>query len=294
MQNPFKGISVVIPTPFTASDEVDEDALRAHISFLIESGVHAIMPTGSTGEFTALAEEEIQNVLKITVDEAAGRIPVIAGAAAVSTAHTIARCQFAKDNGASGVLVVSPYYCHPGDEEIYGHFKALSDSVDIPIMLYNNPGTSGVDILPELAARIGQLDNIVCMKESSGDMTRVCDIMRRVGDKMDIFCGCDTLAMEMFLVGAVGWVAPPANVVPKLCVELYELAAVQKDIEKAKALYFKMLPLFHLFEATGQYIQLVKAGLEVLGRPVGIPRKPLLPASKEHTAAIEAILKSLA
>ncbi|MHC4800207.1 MAG: dihydrodipicolinate synthase family protein, partial [Planctomycetota bacterium] len=131
------------------------------------------------------------------------------------------------------------------------------------------------------------------IKESSGDMSRVAEIMRLCGDKIDIFCGCDTLSMEMFLVGAKGWVAPPANMVPDLCVQLYELAAVQKDIQQAKELYFKLLPLLTMFETTGQYVQLTKAGLEILGRPYGNPRSPLLPPTDEDKQRLREILETL-
>lgn len=290
----FQGVFAVLCTPFNENGEVDEGALKKHLRYLIdEGGVHGVIPTGSTGEFAALSDDEIRKVIDITVQEVDGKTDVIAGTAAVSTKQTIERSRYAKEAGADGALVVSPYYCHPNGEELYTHFQTLAQSVDMPIMLYNNPGTSGVDILPDLVVRIAECENIVCIKESSGDMTRICDILRRCGDKLDVFCGCDTLTMEMFLVGAVGWVSPPANIIPKLCVKLYDLAAVQKDIEKAKDLYFKLLPLFQLFESTGQYVQLTKAGLDILGRPVGIPRKPLLPPSEAAKQGLKKILDSL-
>ncbi len=294
MQNPFRGVYVVMCTPFTKDGSVDEQALRQHVRNLIDvGGVHGVMPVGSTGEFAALTDDEIRRVIDVTVDEVAGQIPVVAGTAAVSTAKTIANTQYAKDAGADGALIVSPYYCHPNAEEIVGHFRAVSGAVDLPIMLYNNPGTSGVDIWPETVAQVAECDNIVCIKESSGDMTRVCDIMRRCGDKIDVFCGCDTLVMEMLLMGAVGWVAPPANFIPELCVSLHDAIVVDKDIDAARKLYYKMLPLLHMFESTGQYIQLSKAALNILDRPYGIPRLPLLPASDGAQRRLKAILDSV-
>ena len=131
------------------------------------------------------------------------------------------------------------------------------------------------------------------MKESSGDMTRVAEIMRRCGDKMTVLCGCDTLALEMLAMGVPGWVAAPSNVVPRQCVELYELVAEKHDFDAAKELYFKMLPLFDMFESTGQYVQLVKAGLGMLGRPVGMPRRPLLLPSEELQGKLKKMLDGL-
>lgn len=294
MNKKFHGVYAVICTPFNQDDKIDEAVLRNHLRYLVDDGaVHGIIPTGSTGEFAAMSDQDLQQVVDITVNEVNGKIPVVAGAAAVSTRDTIERCQYAQKAGADGVMVVAPYYCHPNEREIYEHYKALAESIDLPIMIYNNPGTSGVDILPCLVARLADFEQISYIKESSGDMTRVAEIMRRCGDKIDIFCGCDTLSMEMFLMGAKGWIAPPANMIPNLCVQLYELVAEQKDVPKARQLYFKLLPLLTMFETTGQYVQLTKAGLEILGRPYGNPRRPLLPPTDEDRQRLKHILQTL-
>ncbi|HUT16418.1 MAG TPA: 4-hydroxy-tetrahydrodipicolinate synthase [Anaerolineae bacterium] len=294
MVKKWHGVFGVLCTPFAEDEQVDEQVLRRHIRFLLDEGrVHGIIPTGSTGEFVLLSEEERKKVVDITIDEVKGSVPVVVGAAAASTRDTIMHAQYAQEVGADGVMVVSPYYCHPSQEELYEHYRTLAQNIDIPIMLYNNPATSGVDILPPLAERLAKIDNVSYIKESTGDMGRVAEIMRRCGDRMTVLCGCDTLALEMFAMGVRGWVAAPANVVPGLCVELYELAVVQGDLAKARELYFKLLPLFDMFESTGQYVQLVKAGLEMLGRPAGVPRRPLLPASKHARARLWAILESL-
>ncbi len=294
MKNTFKGIYAVLCTPFAADGGLDEQAMRGQLRYLLdEGGVHGVIPNGSTGEFAALTDDELHRVIDVTVDEVAGKVPVVAGTAAVATAKTIANTQYAKDAGADGALIVSPYYCHPGVEELYAHFKAVAEAVDLPIMLYNNPSTSGVDIQPDLVARIAEFDNIVCVKESSGDMARLCDIRRRCGDRVDVFCGCDTLTLEMLTLGAVGWVSPPANLIPRQCVELYETVVVAKDTDKAMELYFRLLPLFTLFESSGQYVQLTKAGLGLLGRPFGVPRKPLLPPSKQLQQQLKSILDDI-
>jgi 4-hydroxy-tetrahydrodipicolinate synthase len=294
MDKKFQGVYAVICTPFTEDDNIDETALRKHLRYLVDQGdVHGIIPTGSTGEFAAMSDQELRQAADITIDEVKGKVPVVVGTAAVSTRETIKRSQYAQKAGADGVMVVPPYYCHPNQREIYEHYKALVESVELPIVLYNNPGTSGVDMLPPLVARLVEFEQISHIKESSGDMTRVAEIMRLCGDNIDIFCGCDTLSMEMFLVGAKGWVAPPANMIPNLCARLFELAAVQKDIQKARELYFKLLPLLTMFETTGQYVQLTKAGLEILGRPYGNPRRPLLPPTDEDKQRLRKILETL-
>ncbi len=290
----LQGVFAVLCTPFTQNDEVDEAALRKHVRYLIDEGKsHGIIPNGSTGEFVALSQAERNVIAEIVIDEVAGKVPVVVGAASVSTKETITYTQHAQNAGADGVMIVPSYYCHPNEEEIFGHYKTIAQNTDIEIILYNNPGTSGVDMHPELIARLAGFERISYVKESSGDMTRVAEIQRLCGDKMRVFCGCDNLSLEMFMMGAVGWIVPAGNMIPQLCVELYELAAVEKDFEKARQLYFKLLPLFTMFETTGQYIQLTKAGLEILGRAYGIPRRPLLPPTAEHKQQLREILAAL-
>lgn len=294
MNKIFQGVYAVLCTPFTKDDKIDETALRKHVRFLVDEGkIHGVIPNGSTGEFAALSEAERKAIVKIVIDEVSGKVPVVVGTASVSTKETVMYTQYAANSGADGVMIVAPYYCHPNDEEIFGHYKTIAENTDIEIMVYNNPSTSGVDMQPALIARLAEFDRISHVKESSGDMTRLAAIQRLCGDKMRIFCGCDNLSLEMFMMGAVGWVAPPANMIPQLCVELYELAAAKKDFEKARELYFKLLPLFTLFETTGQYVQLTKAGLEILGRPFGIPRKPLLPPTDEDKQRFKEIFATL-
>jgi len=264
------------------------------LRFLLdEGGVHGVIPTGSTGEFAALSEAERKRVVEVTLDEVNGKVPVIAGAAAVSTRDTIMYSQFAEQAGADGVMIVAPYYCNPTQSELYEHYKSVAKKIRIPIMLYNNPHTSGVDMLPPLVARLAQIDNITHIKESTGDMHRVSQIMRLCGDKMTVMCGADDLALEMFAMGIRGWVAAPSNVIPKQCVKLYELAVVRKDMEKARELYFKILPFFAALES-GQFVQYVKAALEILGRSIGAPRPPLRLPDKESYRELKKVLDGLA
>ena len=294
MEKKYKGILAVVCTPFGQDGSVDEKALRAHLRWLLDDcGVHAIIPCGSTGEFAFLAQEEREKVVKITVDEVGKKVPVIAGSAACSTQETIATAQTYQKMGVDGVMVVPSYYGSLKQVELKYHFTALAKNLDLPIVVYNNPGTSGSDILPELVAELAEFDNIVAIKESTGQMQRVTEIMRLCGDKIEVLCGCDNLSMEMFACGVDGWVAAPANIIAKYCVALYDLMIVKKDYVKGRDLYYTLLPLFNLFEESGLYVQLAKTGSAMLGRPIGEPRKPLLPPTKELVDQLKGILDKI-
>ena len=216
MAEKWFGVFAVVCTPFTENEELDEATLRRHISFLLDAGVHGIVPTGSTSEFASLSEAERKRIVDITIAEVKGRVPVVVGAAAVSTRDTIMYSRYAEKAGADGVMIVPPYYCHPTEREMYHHYKDVADTIHLPIMLYNNPWTSGVDMQPCLVERLSEIENVAYIKESSGDMRRVSEIMRLCGGRMTVFCGTDNLTLEMFAVGVQGWVAAPAHAIPEL------------------------------------------------------------------------------
>jgi 4-hydroxy-tetrahydrodipicolinate synthase len=289
----LEGVFAVSCTPFDAAGEVDERVLRRHVLWMLDEGVDGVIPTGSTGEFAFLSEDERRRVLAVTLEAAGGRVPVYAGAAACATRETVRHARHAEQAGADGVMIVSPYYGHLSQDELYHHFRAVSESIAIPVILYNNPGTTGSDVLAETVARLAELRNIVAVKESTGEMQRVNEIMRLCGDQIEVICGCDTLPLEMFLMGVRGWVAAPANAIPRECVALYRLAVEQRDIMAARDLYDILLPLFELFEGSGQYVQLNKAALEMQGRSIGAPRPPLLPVTEERRAQLRGILDSI-
>ncbi len=294
MTKEFRGVYVANCTAFTDDGRIDETALRKHVRFLLDDGqVHGLIPAGGCGEFAAMSMEERNLVVDITVDETRRKVPVVAGAAAVSTRDTVRLAQHAQEAGADGVMVVAPYYCHPGDDEIYLHYKALSESIDIPIMLYNNPGTSGVDMRPELVERLAGLKHVAYIKESTGDMRRTAEIIQRCGEKIKVFSGADNLALEFFGLGAVGWVCATGNLVPRLCSRMFELAAGDQNWAEARQLYFKALPLLNMLEY-GPLVQCLKAGLEILGRPIGHPRPPLQDLPQHQRAVLRDMLTKLA
>jgi len=286
----WHGVFAVMFTPFKDDESLDEKALRAHIDFLIEEGrVHGIICTGSTGEFASLSDDERKKVVDITIRQARHRVPVLVGAAANSTSHTIQYSQYAQKAGAEGLMIVHPFYCRPDERELYAHYRAVAASVGIPIMIYNNPYTSGVDMKPELLARLAGVKNIEYVKESSEDIKRIGQIKRLCGDRITIFTGCDNTMFESFLMGAAGWVSGSANIIPRECVELYTLTT-SGDLEKARQLYYRMLPLGDMFELEGKFIQYLKAGSALLGRPAGMPRRPLLPPQDKDVRRLKEAL----
>ena len=279
MTDRFKGVYVAIVTPMTPEEAVDHAALAGVVEYLLDQGIHGIIPLGSTGEYYALDAREREAVLKTVIETVGGRVPVVAGANAASTREVLGYCRQAEQLGAQGVLLAAPYYSLPTPDELFAHFRAVDDAIGIPIMLYNYPGRTGVDMKPELIERLAELDRIQYVKESSGDVTRISEIIRRCGDKITVFCGCDTIALESFALGVAGWVAGVANFLPKLHVELFDLAVRNNDFLTARKLYYKLLPILTLMEGGGKYTQFCKAGCALLGRPVGPPRRPLLPAT---------------
>jgi 4-hydroxy-tetrahydrodipicolinate synthase len=275
----------------TEDEELDLAAYRRHLRYLIDEGkVHGIVATGSTGEFASLSAGERTSVVDTAIDEAGGEVPVVVGAAAVSTRDTIKYCQYAQQAGAAGVMLVHPYYCAPDEREMDEHLKAVAKSIDIPIMIYNNPFCSSYDMPPSQVARLAEIENISYIKESSGSVKRLSQIIKLCGDKMMVFCGDDLLPFESFALGAKGWVAAGANVFPKQAVELFELLAVKKDLDKAREVWFKLQPFTHLMESSGKFVQYAKAGCEIRGRPVGPPRKPFLRPTEEEFRTLKAAI----
>jgi 4-hydroxy-tetrahydrodipicolinate synthase len=277
----------------TANSEVDYDILGKFAEHLIDSGVHGLTPLGSTGEFYALTSDERHDVLKGTIEAAGGRVPVLAGTNASSTQDVVFYSRQAEKLGASGILLAPPYYSIPILDELYEHFRAVNDAIGIPIMLYNYPARTGVDITPDFVGRLTALKNIQYIKESTGEMTRVSELIQRFEGRIGVFCGCDTISLESFVLGAVGWVGGIANVLPKTHVKLYDLASVQGDIPAARKFYYEILSALQLIEGGGRYTQYVKAGCEIMGHPVGPPRGPLQPVSKEAYGNLKEILNTI-
>lgn len=293
MTKSFEGVITVVCTPFDANDHIDEQKLRNHVESLVQSGkVNAILPCGGSGEANLLTQQEWETVVTVVAETVDSRVPLIVGCSDITTKNTINRLKFAEKAGADGAMVSPSWYVGPNERELYEHFKALSEASHLPVILYNNPHSTGVDVKPEQIAKIAELGQVKYKKTTSGDMTRLAAVERLCGDKVKFLVGCDPLALEQFLMGAVGWITPCGNFMAGLLHDLYDLTVHNKDLVRAKTLYYNMLPMFTLFEA-GAYIQLTKYAMKALGTEYGEPRRPLLSASPETQAKMDVILKQL-
>jgi 4-hydroxy-tetrahydrodipicolinate synthase len=293
MKTKLHGVLVALVTPMKANLEIDFNTLERHIAAMIAAGVHGLIPLGSTGEFYALSAQERHDVLQATLKAADGRVPIVAGANAGSTRDVVAFSREAEQLGCDGVMLAPPYYSLPQPNELRAHLKAVNDAIGIPIMLYNYPGRTGVDMTPEFIERLASLKNVCYVKESTGEIGRISTLLRRCGDRLGIFCGGDTVAFESLALGAVGWVGGVSNVVPRSHVELYRLMAEKRDYAAARKLYFQMLPLLGLMEGGGKYTQWVKAACGLMGRPVGAPRAPLCAATAAELKQLKAALAEI-
>jgi len=286
----LEGSFAVMATPFTEDEKVDYQGLEKNIEFYLQNGIHGLIALGSTGEVISLTEEERLKIAEFVVEKTAGRVPVCIGTTDESTTKAIEYSQHARNAGADAVMILMPYYMKPLQEEMIYHFETIAEKVDIPIMVYNNPGTSGVDLTLESVLKLVDRENIQYIKESTGEVRRLRDINRLAEGKITTFCGCDDLALESFFMGARGWVSVVANFMPEEAAGLYE-AAVKKDYERARELYEKLLPFCIELETCGKLVQLTKYCLDQRGACGGYCRKPRLPLSEEYQQKIDRMLK---
>ena len=286
----FRGVFGFPVTPTKDDGEkVDEDRLRSHLDYLIERGVKGVAVLGSTGAIGSFSEEERRRITTTTVKHVNGRVPVIIGTGALTTSDAVRLSKFAEDSGADGVIVVPITYWPLTDNEIYEHYKAIANAISIPIVVYNNPWTTGTDIKPPVLARLAEIENIRYVKESSGDVTRVTSIARLTKGTMTIFNGWEPSAFEAFMAGADGWFAGMTNVIPRQCVELFDLAVEKRDVLGARELFRRMYPLCE-FVAEKSHVRVAHTALDLMGRPVGPPRRPLRMLGAEDRNRLERIL----
>ena len=229
----FQGSMVALVTPMQPDCSVDIPALNKLIEFHIENNTDAIVAMGTTGESATFSHNEHQVVIRQVIQQVNERIPVIAGTGSNSTSEAVALTKFAKEAGASGVLLVTPYYNKPPQEGLYQHYKTIAESVDIPQILYNVPGRTACDLLPETVQRLAKFDNIIGIKEATGDLKRLHRIRELCGDNFELYSGDDATAAEFILQGGQGGISVTANVAPKALKNLYQ-AALDKDITKVK------------------------------------------------------------
>lgn len=285
----FTGVLPAVVTPFK-NGEVDEEGLRQLIEFQIENGVHGIVPCGTTGESATLSHEEHERVVEITVDQAKGRVPVVAGTGSNNTAEAIRLTAHAKKVGANGVLMISPYYNKPTQEGIYQHYKKVAEEVDIPIIVYNIPGRTASNIEPTTFARLAEIRNIVGVKEASGSMKQITEIIRLCGDKLTVVSGEDFLTYPLMSVGGKGVICVVANIVPRDMADLCNLL-LAGDYDKGRELYYRLLPLCHsMFVETNPAP--IKAALAMMGKISSDEvRLPLASMSDDNLAKVRKALE---
>lgn len=273
----FHGSMVAMVTPMQADGALDPESLRRLVEFHIEQGSNAIVAVGTTGESATLDEEEHCRVIRQVVDFAAGRIPVIAGTGANSTTEAIMLTRCAMQAGADACLLVTPYYNKPTQQGLYLHHKAVAEAVPIPQILYNVPGRTACDMLPETVQRLAAIPNIIGIKEATGDLARAREILDRCGDTIDIYAGDDATAMDIILMGGKGVISVTANVAPRLMHEMCA-AALADDRAKASSINNRLMALHKDLFIESNPIP-VKWALHQMGLiPPGI-RLPLTPLS---------------
>ena len=274
----FHGSMVALVTPMQADGTVDNESLEALVDFHIVNGTDAIIAVGTTGESATLDEHEHCATIRRVVEHAAGRIPIIAGTGANSTREAIDLTRCAMQAGADACLLVTPYYNKPTQEGLYLHHRAVAEAVSIPQILYNVPGRTAVDMLPETVERLATISNIVGIKEATGDLARGQEILDRCGDKLDLYSGDDATAMELILAGAKGDISVTANVAPKAMHEMCA-AALRGDRAEAERINATLMPLHENLFLEANPIP-VKWALQEMGLiPEGI-RLPLTPLAE--------------
>lgn len=282
------GIIPAMVTPLTQDDALNEPALRRLTNHLIDGGSHGLFAVGSQGEFWALSAEEKQRVWEVVVDETNGRTPVYAGTAAVTTREAIMLTQMAEKAGVDAVSILTPFFLSPTDDELFDHYRAIAEATALPIVLYTNPARTGVKISPGLLARLAEIENIVGIKDSSGDLQLTAQYVRVVPDDFAVLMGRDTLILAGLLYGAKGSIAATANVQPALVVDIYE-RFVAGDLEGAKFAQEALAPLRLAF-TWGTFPVVIKEALDLMGMEGGPARAPVGAMTPEQRERLKQVL----
>lgn len=286
----FRGAFVAIVTPFI-NGKVDEQGLRDLIEFQIAGGTHGIVPCGTTGESATMDHQEHHRVVELTIEAVNGRVPVLAGTGSNSTAESIELTRHAKEAGADGALMITPYYNRPSQEGLYQHFKAVAEAVDLPIILYNVPSRTGVNMLPETVARCAAIDNIVGIKEATGSLNQISEVIRLCPEDFALMSGDDFTAMATVAVGGTGVISVTSNVAPADMAQMME-AALNGEYSRARELHYKLFPLMQAMFFDSNPVP-AKTALARMGKITsGEPRMPLYPMNDGTRARLEEVLSA--
>ena len=291
MRTKFTGLGTALVTPFTKSGEMDEKAVRRLGRRQIDSGTHFLVPVGTTGENPTLETSERIRMVEILVDEARGQVPVLAGAGGYNTREVVHLAKAMHKAGADGLLSVTPYYNKPTQEGIVQHFTAIADATPLPIVLYNIAGRTGVNIDTATVARLAQVPTIIGVKEASGSLSQMCDVLNALPSDFLVLSGDDALTLPLMAVGGRGVISVVSNEIPKEMAQMVE-AAERNDFAAARAIHARIMPLMQI-----NFVESnpgpVKAAMAMMGLLDETFRLPMVPVKPESKAKIEAVLKTL-
>ncbi len=292
----LEGTIVAMVTPFNSEDEVDQEGMRENINYLIDRGVEGVLAAGTTGESATITHLEQRKMMDILVDEVAGKVKTIAGAGSNSSKESLGLVKYAEAAGADAALVITPYYNKPQPHGLYEHYKLLTDTTDIPIIVYNVPSRTGTDIDVETIGQVSQLDNVIAIKEASPDLDKVSQIekkMEELGNRDDfaVISGNDNLTLPMISMGAKGVISVVANVDPQRMGDMVRYA-LKGDFTKAKELHYELYHLMKVLFVESNPVP-AKESLNMMGRPSGHVRMPLAPLKEENREKLKGVLQGL-
>ncbi len=287
----LRGCGTALVTPFREDLSLDEGALRRFVEFQITAGIEFLVPCGTTGESVTLSDDEQRRVVQIVLEEARGRVPVIAGAGGNNTAHVIKLARDWEQLGVDGLLSVTPYYNKPTQEGLHQHFKAVAESTRLPIILYNVPSRTNVNILPDTIVRLAKISNIIGVKEASGDISQIAEIITRVPAQFKVLSGDDSMTLPLIAVGGVGLISVAANEIPGKMTALTR-ACLENNWDEARLLNRELFPLMK-----ANFIETspgpVKAALAMMGKIKELYRLPMVPVKAETKEKLREVLIEL-
>jgi 4-hydroxy-tetrahydrodipicolinate synthase len=289
---PLKGIIAYPITPFSAEGMVDINKYKTLLERMLKAGVHAVAPLGSAGVLPYLSDPEREAIVMATMEQVAGRVPVMIGVSGLTTERVVYHARFAEKQGAAAVMVIPMSYWKLTETEIFAHFDKVASAISVPIMAYNNPATGGLDMSPEFLAKLLKIPNVTMIKESTGDVSRLHRLVQAAGEDVAFYNGSNPLALDAFVAGATGWCTAAPNLIPQLNLDLY--AAITKgNLAAALAVFRKQLSVLQ-FIVAGGLPRTVAAGLEILGIDAGHLRAPLAKLPEPDTEQLRKILRALA
>ena len=291
----ISGLLSALITPFEAGSEaVDEAGLRSLVDRHISEGIHGLVPCGSTGEFAAMTADERRRVIEIVIDQASGRVPVVAHVGAMTTAEAVAHARHAERSGAAGLMAVAPYYEPLSVAETKAYFRSVADAVQIPIVIYNLPVATGVDLpVEDLLDLARRAPNITHVKDTTGDFSRAARLIHDHSDEIKTFVGWDTLYFASLVEGAPGSILGATNFLTPQLIAIHD-AVRDGRVPDARVIWDDIFPVMQFLISSGGYVQAVRGGLDIVGRPAGPPRAPMQALSGERKSELEQLLNKLA